>query len=69
MGRGCYSKVVKVERGGEGVYFKGIKWCVGDEQSIERCGREDVGFWNDAIDGQAIHGRDDGRKRRRIMKT
>lgn len=62
MGGGCNSKVVKIERGGEGIYFKRIEWCLGDEQSIERCGGKDVSLWEEAIDGQTIHGGDNYRE-------
>lgn len=69
MGGGCDSKVVKIERGGESIHFKRIEWCLGDEQSIEWCGGNDVGFWEDAIDGQTVHCGDNCRERRRIMSA
>lgn len=69
MRGGCDSKVVKIERGGESIDFKRIEWCLGDEQSIERCGGSDVGFWEDAIDGQTVHGGNNRSERRRIMNA
>lgn len=69
MRGGGHGKVVQVMRSRECIQLYGVDRCMGKEGGEERCRGRDARFWVDSIYWKAVDGRDQTRKRRRIVGT
>jgi hypothetical protein len=69
MRGGRHGEIIEVMGRWKCIHFYWIDGCMRQEYRIEWCGGCNVNFWGEAVDGETVHGGDEGREIGRVMRA